>query len=93
MSHTLQRVENVGLGSAKFWLIRRGQHLKIALVFAPPFPVYLHHPRACSIILRIGLSGPAPLGGWANLNVIDKKLGCALEGVLACRLGLLEQWP
>ncbi len=58
MSHTLQRVANVGLGSAKFRLIRQGQHPETALVFAPLFLVYLHHPRACSIIPRIGLSGP-----------------------------------
>jgi len=34
-----------------------------------------------------------PLGGRTNLNVVDEELGCALEGVLACRLGLFEQWP
>jgi hypothetical protein len=40
------------------WLVRRGQHRETILVFAPMFPIYLHHPRACSIIQRIGLSGP-----------------------------------
>jgi hypothetical protein len=27
------------------------------------------------------------------LSVVDEKLGYALKGALACRLGLLEQWP
>ncbi len=33
-------------------------HPETVLLFAPLFLVYLHHPRACSIIPRIGLSSP-----------------------------------
>jgi len=33
---------------------------------------------------------PLDKGGWANLNVVDKKLGYAPKGALARRLGLLE---
>jgi hypothetical protein len=58
MSQTFQHVANFGLGSAKFQLVRRGQHPKTTLVFAPSFPVYLHHPCACSIISCIGFSSP-----------------------------------
>jgi hypothetical protein len=58
MNQTLQRVANVGLGSAKFQLVRQGQHPETTLIFAPSFQVYLHHPCACSIIGHIGLSGP-----------------------------------
>ncbi len=54
-------VADVGLGSVKFRLVKRSQHLEIALVFAPSFLVYLHDPRACSIIPHIGLSGPCAL--------------------------------
>ncbi len=49
-SQTFQHVANVGLGNAKFHLIKQGQHPKNTLVFTPPFPVYLHHPCASSII-------------------------------------------
>jgi len=31
-----------------------------------------------------------PLGGRANLNVVDEELGYAPEGAFACRLSLLE---
>jgi len=31
-----------------------------------------------------------PLGGRANLNVVDEELGYTPKGVFACRLGLLE---
>ncbi len=58
VNQTLQHVANVTLGSAKFWLIRQGQHPETTLIFAPPFPIYLHHPHACSIIPHIGLSSP-----------------------------------
>jgi hypothetical protein len=61
VSHTLQHVAIVGLGSAKFWLIKRGQRPETIIVFALPFLVYLHYPRACSIILHIGLSAPHTL--------------------------------
>ncbi len=61
VNQTLQHVANVGLGSARFQLIRQGQHLETTLVFAPLFPTYLHHPRARSIIPCIGLSSPMPL--------------------------------
>jgi hypothetical protein len=90
VSQTLQHVAIVGLGSARFWLLGQGQHLEIALVFAPLFLVYLHHPRACSIIPHIGFLVPAPLDrrGWANLSVVDEELGCMLEGIIACLLWL-----
>jgi hypothetical protein len=52
----VQHVANVGMGSARFWLVRQGQHLETILIFAPMFLVYLHHLHACSIIPRIGLS-------------------------------------
>jgi len=58
VNQTFQRLANVGLGSAKFWLIRRGRHPETTLIFAISFLVYLHHPHACSIIPRIGLSSP-----------------------------------
>jgi len=58
VSQTLQHVANVGLGNARFRLVKRGQHLETTIVFAPPFLVYLHHPHACSIIPRIGLFSP-----------------------------------
>ncbi len=32
-------------------------------------------------------------GGQANLNAIDEEFSYALEGALACRLGLLEKRP
>jgi hypothetical protein len=45
MNHTLQCVANIGLGSAKFRLIRSSQHPKIALVFAPHFQfIYVATP-------------------------------------------------
>ncbi len=47
---TLQHVANIDLGNAMFQLVRQGQHSRTSLVFAPSFLVYLHHPRACSII-------------------------------------------
>ncbi len=58
MSQTLQRVGDVDLGSVGFWLVKQGQHPEIILIFTPLFLVYLHHPCACSIIPRVGLSGP-----------------------------------
>ncbi len=61
LSQTFQHVAIVGLRSARFRLIEQGQHLEITLVFAPLFPIYLHHPRACSIIPHIGLCGPCGL--------------------------------
>jgi hypothetical protein len=58
VSQTFQRVVNVGLGNARFQLVRQGRHPETSLLFAPLFLVYLHHPCACSIISRIGFSGP-----------------------------------
>jgi hypothetical protein len=58
VSQTLKRVANVDMGNARFRLIRRGEQPKTVLIFAPPFPVYSHHPRACSIIPCIGFSSP-----------------------------------
>ncbi len=86
---------NVGLGSLRFRLVRQGQHPETTLVFAPMFPIYLHHPRACSIIPCIGFFGPRALdkGGQANLNAVDEKLGFAPKGMLAHHLGFLEQRP
>jgi hypothetical protein len=43
VSQTLQHVANVGLGSVKFRLLRRDQHLETTLIFAPLFLVSLHH--------------------------------------------------
>jgi hypothetical protein len=59
VSQTLQRMANVDLGSVRFRLIKRGQHLELVIIFASLFLVYLHHPRACSIIPRIRLFGPS----------------------------------
>jgi len=57
MSQTFQSVANVGLGSARFWLVKQGYHLETTLIFAPPFLIYLHHLHAGSI-RHIGLFGP-----------------------------------
>jgi hypothetical protein len=66
MRETFQHVTNVDLENVRFRLIRQGQHPETTLVFAPLFPIYLHHPRACSIIPCISVFGLAPLnkGGW-----------------------------
>jgi hypothetical protein len=58
MNQTFQRMANVGLWSARFQLIKQGQHLETTLVFTPLFSIYLHHPCVCSIIPCIGLSSP-----------------------------------
>jgi hypothetical protein len=39
VNQTLRHVAIVGLKSAKFRLIKQGQHLETALIFAPPFLV------------------------------------------------------
>jgi hypothetical protein len=95
VSQTFQRLANVGLGSVRFRLIKQGQHPETTLIFTTPFLIYLHHPRACSIIPRIGLASPrAPNRvGRTNLSAIDEEFSCAPKGTLARCLGLFEQWP
>jgi hypothetical protein len=52
----------------------------------PTFPsVGLHPPH----LAKVGLQH-LNRGGRVNLSVVDEEFGCALEGMLACHLGLLE---
>lgn len=90
MSQTLQCLANVGLGNAKFQLIRRGQHLETTLIFAPLFLIYLHHPHTCSIIPRIGLSSP-----HAPKQRRVSKFGCCQQKiqVRAKRRACPLPWP